>query len=821
MPTSSRAPHRTAIVVIASLIASTLAMVDATSVGAQPQPGDTVTIYDDQLDTDFEDWSWTTTSPDLAATGRVAEGATSIRAVFGAWEGVFLANPNTLDVPLAGELVFSVHAGANPDAVLSVALADTSNAPGPVVEIRPPAGQWETYRIALEDLGGFAAIRGVWWQEWAGVAQSDAIHIDDIHIVVGETPPPAAGPTLTVDPNPRSITRTVTDPTSGEVFDHVIAFPHPISDDVYGMNFAPDELREETSLTLNRWGGNSTERYNHIAGTSNTGADWYFQNVADEVGGDHTFEDDNQADGTKSIITMPLSGWVTSAEVPACSYPVTDYHGSDAIVTPQDDTEVHGAAPEALVCGNGRRNGEIITGVDPTITSIPTDEAWVTDWVRELVATHGSAAEGGVEIYAMGNEPGLWYATHSDIAPDPIGRTELIDRNISYATAVKDADPTAAVIGPVLWSGYSYYVTTEEVLSGTFGGQVPTFVADYLAGLADAEAAAGTRLLDALAVNFYDDRVYAGGSDDLRLQATRSLWDPTYAPADWWVVRDFTLGEGQAVIPRLDSLIDANYPGTDLAITEYNFGGFDTLAGGLAQADALGIFGREGLDMATVWEPWADWVGMSLEDFVDRPGMWAFRLFRNYDGAGARFGDVSLYSSSTDEPTVSVHAAQRSDDGAVTMMVINKSTRDQEVTLETGDLSGTAEQWRYSGADLSAIVRHDDLMLNGSTAMTVPARSATLLVLDPDSQPTVTPTPGPTTEPDPTPTGEPTPQPSATPTPEPTTTPGPTPTPGRQREPRCRSRATAAHPSRQPQTAWESVMLTLQLPGATLGEVEY
>ena len=50
--------------------------------------------------------------------------------------------------------------------------------------------------------------------------------------------------------------------------------------------------------------------------------------------------------------------------------------------------------------------------------------------------------------------------------------------------------------------------------------------------------------------------------------------------------------------------------------------------GALAQADVLGIFGREQLGLATLWgagratDPWA----------------YAFRMYRNYDGHGAGSG---------------------------------------------------------------------------------------------------------------------------------------------------------------------------------------
>ena len=41
--------------------------------------------------------------------------------------------------------------------------------------------------------------------------------------------------------------------------------------------------------------------------------------------------------------------------------------------------------------------------------------------------------------------------------------------------------------------------------------------------------------------------------------------------------------------------IAAHYPGTKLSISEYNYGAGGDISGGIAQADVLGVFGREGL----------------------------------------------------------------------------------------------------------------------------------------------------------------------------------------------------------------------------------
>ena len=763
----------TALVAVASaVIVTTLTVASADQ---------TITLYDDAIGPDLQDWSWG--EVDLASTSPVNGGATAIEARLDGWEALYLAAPDRLALPLAGELRFAIHGGTNGEAVVQVQLVGSGGGSGPPVEVTAAAGTWTDVVIDLADLGGFSTIEGLWWQEARGVALAP-IHLDDATIVATDPGPGRQGPALTVDTGPRSIVRPVRDPYTDATTDVVVDFPHPISDDVYGLNFATNALREELGVPVNRWGGNSTERYNHVTGSSNAGNDWYFATTDGEVGGDHGFEAGNQADGTKSLLTVPLMGWVSSGAEATCSFPTDDRLGAANNAGAQDASIQHWLDP-SVSCGNGYRSGQFLGPADPTITSTAVDETWARDWVRELVDTHGTAAEGGVELYALGNEPGLWHSTHGDIRGDtPIGRQEIIDRNRTYAAAIKAVDPTAEVVGPVLWSGYSYYVTTPEIQAGQYPGKLPTFVGDYLANMAAAEATGGIRLLDRLAVNFYDDRVYNGGSDLLRLESTRSLWDPTYAPQDWWVTRDFLEGDGSAVIPRLTSLIDANYPGTSLAITEYNFGGVDSLVGGLVQADVLGIMGREGLDMATLWEPYADWVGMPEDEFGDRPVFWAFRLFRNYDGAGGRFGDRSVFAQSDDQDTVSVYAATRSSDGALTVLVINKSTTAQASPLALSDgHGGPAEAYRYSGADLGAIERLDDVTVGADTVLDLPARSATLLVIPegdgggggstttlPVSTTTSTPTTGPsTTQPDDTTTTT----PSTTPTTGPSTTAGP------------------------------------------------
>jgi hypothetical protein len=172
----------------------------------------------------------------------------------------------------------------------------------------------------------------------------------------------------------------------------------------------------------------------------------------------------------------------------------------------------------------------------------------------------------------------------------------------------------------------------------------------------------------------------------------------------------------------MKSWIAQCYPGTKTAITEYDWGALDDINGALTQADILGIFGREGLDLATMWG----------EPEPTDPGAYAFRMYRDYDGAGSRFGDVSVSATAADQGQLAVYAAQRSSDRALTVMVVNKTGGDLTSPLSVAgfDSATAARRFTYSPANLGAIVRGDDLrMSNGHADATYPANSITLLVL--------------------------------------------------------------------------------------------
>ena len=69
---------------------------------------------------------------------------------------------------------------------------------------------------------------------------------------------------------------------------------------------------------------------------------------------------------------------------------------------------------------------------------------------------------------------------------------------------------------------------------------------------------------------------------------------------------------------------------------------------------------------------------------------------------------------------------------ALTLMVLNKTGEDLTSNLSVAGFRGTgaAKRYTYSSADLTSIVRNDDLAVaRGSAVATYPANSITMLVL--------------------------------------------------------------------------------------------
>lgn len=660
-----------------------------------------VIVYDDALTAGWQDWSWGGNFDYANPTPTHSSCAASIAATYtSAWGGLYL-HANSLDLSGYDTLRFWLHGGSAGGQRIYVVIDFN----GDGYEVTATGGTWQLVEIPLSELGSPTSVSDLVWQDNVGGAQP-TFYLDDITFVGGGTPtpttPPGVGPALSVD---------------------VAAGRHAISSYIYGMNFASEDVAEAVRLPVRRWGGNSTTRYNWEIDVHNTGSDWYFENIPSTPGRIDQFVAQDQGTGTETILTMPLIGWTSTRRQEShpydCGFKVSVY-GAQDMVDPWDAN-----------CGNGEQGGSPITGNNPLDTSKVITESFVTAWVDHLVTTHGTAAGGGVMFYDLDNEPMLWNSTHRDVHPSPTTYDEMRDRTYLYAAAIKAADPTAQTLGPVAWGWCAYLYSAADGCSpgadrAAHGNT--DFTPWYLAQMQNYESTYGVRILDYLDLHYYPQASgvalsSAGNAQTqaLRLRSTRSLWDPTYLDESW--ISD-TTDDPVQFIPRMKQWVADNYPGTRLAITEYNWGALDHINGALTQADVLGIFGRQGLDLATLWDP----------PEIDDPGTFAFLIYRNYDGSGSSFGETSVHASSADQGQLAIYAAQRSGDGALTLMIINKTGQSltSDVSLANFQPGANAQVFRYSSANLSAIVQeaHQPVTASGFST-TLPANSITLVVIPP------------------------------------------------------------------------------------------
>jgi hypothetical protein len=500
---------------------------------------------------------------------------------------------------------------------------------------------------------------------------------------------------------------------------------HPISPLIYGVNYASQTagLSNQFTVPIDRWGGNSTSRYNYTNNTYNTGQDWYFENIVAGPGDRLTdFVNADRAHHSASLVTVPMIGWVAKdspSEHPfLCAFPRSTFANQDDFDYWDDQ------------CGNGQHNGNNLTA-DPHTTSVAVDASFDGSMVSSLVSRYGTAAHGGVGFYALDNEPVLWNSTHRDVHPDPLTADELWTKSKATATAVKNADPSAAVLGPSDWGWCAYYYSAADECGQSTAdrdahGGLP-LGAWYLKQFAAADAAGSPRLLDYFDEHFYPqangvalNSAGSAATQALRLRSTRALWDPSYVDESW--ISDANGGKPLAWIRTMKAWTAQYYPGTKTAITEYNFGGLESMNGALTQADVLGIFGREGLDLATLWGPGT----------ASQPWAYAFKLYRNYDGHGAAFGNTSVKATSGNQGKLAIYAATKSTNGPLTVMIINKtgSTISSTLSLKHFSPKSKAAVYRYSSASKTKIVKKSSLKVKSNKVKaSYPGSSITLLVI--------------------------------------------------------------------------------------------
>jgi fibronectin type 3 domain-containing protein len=523
----------------------------------------------------------------------------------------------------------------------------------------------------------------------------------------------SATPEAAVTPN---VTITI-DPTKA----------HPISPYIYGLNFYSGITGAPPNLTFDRAGGNRWTAYNWETNASNAGSDYLYENdnylssstvPAEAV---RSFIAGDQASNMASLVTFQLQGLVAG-----------DENGPVSVTNPPDLSRF-----KQVVYKKSTQSSASFTLNPPTTDNyVYMDEfIWAIDQKFSGQSIFGANPTTHPVFVQLDNEPELWNSTHLEVqGPNPVNSDAYITKTLALTQALKDQFPDVLIFGPVHY-GFEGIYNWQGELSATPTGN-NWFPDKYLPAIKTASITHGKPLVDVYDFHWYSEATDGSGNrvtnltgatlTDAQVQAIvqspRSLWDTTFTENSW-ITAD-VLGGPIYILGRLQSRIAAENPGMNISITEYNNGGGQHIAGTIAQADNLGIFGAQNLFAANLWPL------NSTSPYI----LAGFRAFRDFDGNNSNFGDTSLQATSSNVANVGVYASTDTTvPGRVVFVAINRSTSSQVTAITGQTLAGTAHLFQLTASSaqsqspIQPVPAGTQPASGNSLTVTLPALSVTTI----------------------------------------------------------------------------------------------
>ena len=497
---------------------------------------------------------------------------------------------------------------------------------------------------------------------------------------------------------------------------------NPISPWIYGLNFYTGIAGAPPQLTLDRAGGNRWTAYNWETNASNAGSDYLYENddylsssttPAEAV---RSFVTADQSLGMASVMTVQLQGLVAG-----------DENGPVSVANPPDLSRF-----KQVIDKKSSITPSPFTATPDTSDAYVYMDEFLWSMDQKVPGIFGANAPLPTFV-SLDNEPELWNSTHLEVqGPSPISSDDYITKTINLTKALKDQFPNVTIFGPVHY-GFDGIYNWQGELSATPDG-ANWFPDKYLPAIKSASDTYGKPLVDVYDFHWYSEatdgstRVVNLTSSTLTdaqvqaiVQSPRSLWDPTFTENSW--ITNDVLGEPIKLLPRLQAKIDEEFPGTKISITEYENGGDNHIAGTIAEADNLGIFGRQGVFAATLWP------------LGNCPYILAgFRAFRGFDGTTASFGDTSLEATSSNVQNVALYASSDSTKlGRFVFVAINRSTAAQVTAINGVSLSGTASVYQMTASSaqgqnpIHPVLAQQMPVSGSSLTVTLPALSVSTI----------------------------------------------------------------------------------------------
>ena len=482
------------------------------------------------------------------------------------------------------------------------------------------------------------------------------------------------------DSSPRASNASSSTATSSTVTVDVtidaLANRHPISPYVYGGAYPQDvPTIKDSGLTVVRWGGNSTSRYNWKLFTYNAANDYYFEDFNySEIGDADSVKyiQDVKAAGSHPLMTMVMLPWVAkSAEGSGngnWSFSVAKY-GSQCGVDPYNTDAGDGLKTDCATALTANPSDADVPILDQPGTNDPAGSVYRNQWTAALAAAFGTAPH----FYNMDNEIDIWGSTHRDVHPAPTAYNEMRDTFLTEARALKGWDPKAIRFGPVSCCWWFYWNGANNSDKGAHAGV--DLLPWWLNEVYWQDKIAGTRSVDVLDVHAYPDTPDTSSWTQAQKQALgariyRDYWDPTYVSESGSINQNWAtfIQPNKTIpfrIPRIRAMANMIYPGTPVSFTEWSaaIAGEADFSTALGDADSYGILGRERMYLASRW----------VAPVPGNPNYLALKLFTNYDGQHQGFATTSVSDTNNGNPDLfSSYAALNSTGTALTILVLNK-----------------------------------------------------------------------------------------------------------------------------------------------------
>jgi len=433
----------------------------------------------------------------------------------------------------------------------------------------------------------------------------------------------------------------------------------------------------------------------------------------------------NKTWGIDTLMTIPMTGWLANVAT-STDTTYSSLLGQDLSFCNYPQLADGGLVSSSTCCqAIGTQESTLVDGGSNHL-----DTSFMGNWVTHLVSTFGPAANGGVKYYQLDNEPDNWQGLRQDIYPAlyPPGTNcmdyavaiasgneagvspneDIMDRSVAYATAIKTADPTAQVLFlSVMNPNDTINLMQTECGIGSWGSATVPYSATNSYAMAmlakgkQYEATNHQRIFDCL------DTHYPG--------AAQSMWTSsnTFSSFQGW--------------------INSSYPGTGICVSEYNVANDTSDPTATSQeADYLGTFGLMGIRLAAYWTTLVH-TDSTSNSVVHNYTYNAFAMFRNYDGAGSTFGNVSVGAASSYS---GVHAYAATDSATspskLWIMLVNVGTSAQSnMTISINNFTSAATALVYQSNNGAAPSAAASATISGGkiSSMSIAANTVALITV--------------------------------------------------------------------------------------------